>query len=525
MKLLSFDTSIQAIWRKISSISKTTFFSTFIIGLLAHMYMLTNFLPNHDTTALTSDLAYTVMHGRWFTQYATLISSTISLPWVNGLLSIFYIALAASLLVHLFQVQSTVIAVLIGGLMVTFPTVTSTLTYIMFSDAFLLCILISTLAIFITYKYKYGFLCGTILLTLCLGTYQAYFAYAAALSVTILIVALFHDYENIKHIFIKGAHLLFTLIGSLFFYFIILKITTKNIPLTSYMNIDKIGQLSLAEIPTLLGNAFKDSFRFFIRNTYGLHYSFLPLLFIIVFCILGYWCIHFIVQNKVYKNVVSFLLLFVLLLLFPLACGLVWLMNPPLVYLNMQFSLCLVPILALLLLDIMQENKADKSSVHLFITHLASWLISITTVICIFCYTITANRVYFKADITNKQATAYSIELTTRIESCDGYQVGMPVVFMGTPGDSIFNADFYGPMGGFPGTPDNLPATYSYSEYLRNITGATFSYIDITNEHYDTLSENPTFQNMPTYPNEGSIQIIDGWVVVKFEECLSEKAL
>ena len=57
-----------------------------------------------------------------------------------------------------------------------------------------------------------------------------------------------------------------------------------------------------------------------------------------------------------------------------------------------------------------------------------------------------------------------------------------------------------------------LAQTYDMGAFLRYYCGFDVEFFDIDTMQYKEISD------MPTYPSEGSVQIIDGNVVVKFSE-------
>ncbi len=102
--------------KKISKSDKTAFVATFIIGLLTHIYKFTNNFPNHDSLYNYYTDQNVVGSGRWFLSVACGLSSWFDLPWVNGLFSVFYIALTAVIIVNVFKITNLAQIVIGGGL-------------------------------------------------------------------------------------------------------------------------------------------------------------------------------------------------------------------------------------------------------------------------------------------------------------------------------------------------------------------------------------------------------------------------
>ncbi len=84
---------------------KTAFFAALIIGFLTHLFMFTNAIPNHDSLLNIHMSQKKFSLGRFFLSPFSGISSYFDLPWVNGALSIFYLALTSAALTELFGLR------------------------------------------------------------------------------------------------------------------------------------------------------------------------------------------------------------------------------------------------------------------------------------------------------------------------------------------------------------------------------------------------------------------------------------
>ncbi len=100
--------------------------STIVMALVVHGYKLTNTLINHDGVYNYYSNQNMTGSVHWFLSIACGISSYFNLPWINGILSIFYIALTTVIIIPIFDVENKFVMVLIGALMVSFPAVTET---------------------------------------------------------------------------------------------------------------------------------------------------------------------------------------------------------------------------------------------------------------------------------------------------------------------------------------------------------------------------------------------------------------
>jgi hypothetical protein len=163
---------------------KVCFLSALVIGLLAHLYKITGWLPNWDSLVFRYDPQNMLGLGRWFLPVVCSFSSFYDLPFLNGIISILFHALGAVCICKILKVENKITAALIGALIVSFPTVTSVLMYNYVADGYSIAFFMSTLAaVFMTNK-KPNYIAAALLIALSSGIYQAY------LTVTVMLILL-----------------------------------------------------------------------------------------------------------------------------------------------------------------------------------------------------------------------------------------------------------------------------------------------------------------------------------------------
>ena len=511
-------------FKHISYPAKVTFVSSLIIGLLAHFFIMTNMLPNHDSASPINNfplINWNIAVGRWFIFFPSSLTSGYFTPWINGLFAILYIAFSAIIIVNSLRINKSLYCVLISGLMVSFPMVTGQLAY---SFEFIFFgILLASLSVYITIRYRYGFCIGFVFITMSLGVYQAFFSVAAGLSVGVLIFDIIQMKLTLKKIIFKGFKLFFTLFFGIIFYFVVVRLTLilAGYELMSYMGIDEMGRISISSIPHSLRQAYISIFLFFIKDNYGLHWSFMPLFFFITFFMSVIIFVVIIIQKKIYKKKLRLFLLIILLFLFPLACNIIYLMGIPFIYINILYGMVLLPIFIIGLLEFIQDNESHKEKYYILIfKRFVSWVISACFIFCIHNYVILANKAYTKAHIVYEQSYAYSVELSTRIQSADAYTKDMLILLVGTPGMTINQIELFDELKGISGIGHHLPMSYSYGVFMHNFLGFRHGLFLVNdynfthwNSQYNIVQE---FMNMPLYPEPGSIKSINDVMVVKF---------
>lgn len=118
---------------KITNIDKLVLCSVFLVGFTAHGIMLTNKISFHDDVHVMFGIGETYLSGRWFlgiiSEFWNRHFGLYSLPLINGIISLLFIALSVCILCRIFQLSDSISCFLLGSLMVTFPVVTSTFAY------------------------------------------------------------------------------------------------------------------------------------------------------------------------------------------------------------------------------------------------------------------------------------------------------------------------------------------------------------------------------------------------------------
>lgn len=113
---------------------------------------------------------------------------------------------------------------------------------------------------------------------------------------------------------------------------------------------------------------------------------------------------------------------------------------------------------------------------------------------------------------TTKQTVSYFQALVTRIKSVDGYSDQYPVAFIGENyEDKSFENSWASTPFWYGGLSPILINRYSRDWFMSNYLG--YTYETVSDEMLQKLEVET--KDMPSYPDSGSIAVIDGVVVVK----------
>ncbi len=175
---------------------KTAFVSTFLFALLIHIYKFTNTLPNHDSLFNYYSDQNVLGSGRWLLSIACGFSSWFDLPWVTGLISVFFIALTVVIIVDIFEITNPVLICLCGGLLAAFPGITETFFFGFTADGYMIAMFLSALSVRFVQVENIGIrsciLSGACICCSC-GIYQGYVAFGLVLALFDLVLIILED--------------------------------------------------------------------------------------------------------------------------------------------------------------------------------------------------------------------------------------------------------------------------------------------------------------------------------------------
>lgn len=496
---------------------KTGVLATWILGLLAHAYRFFNFLPTWDSMFNFKGVGQTNNLGRIFLGFVGKISSDYDLPWVNGALSLLYISLTVVLLIELFNIRSQISCVLLAGLLVTFPVVTSSFAYMFTADPYMAALLLSVLAVYLTRKYKYGFIPGMIVMGLCIGTYQAYLCVTFVVVLLLAIQDLLLEKKTVKQMFLLEWKQVPMVIGGYIFYKIAMKLIFAyyeavygyDMSVTGYQGIDSVGLMTLAE--------YKEAFRktivnwaqmwclqngVFHTNKYGLLH-----LMIIGGIVLG--TVLLIIKNKTYKNVPGVLLTAVAIIAMPFAAFAINFASPNVGYHTlMEMGICFLYVLLLLYIERGKwETKAEK--VLKFVG---------TLTLAALCYfnILLANEAYFQMNVSYEKSYSVSASVLQKIEDLDEYPEKTRVAVMGTTHAKSGDIDDLAPSIMGVSQDVYLNGEYHYISMWSHCFGRNFGMT--TDEEKNVIRETVAYQEMPVYPAKGCVAVINDIIVIKLSE-------
>ena len=496
---------------------KTTIYSGIIFTFLTHFYYFTKRLANEDDLSylLFGDNAIT--SGRW--NAGTLFTTTLMSPAVKFIFVLLVITLCSILICDIFKIKSKTNQILIPLLLATFPTLALSFSYLFMVEVYMISLLLSVFAVWITIKFKYGFIIGSLSIAFSLGSYQAYISFSVALVIIYIIKEIINKKDS-KELLKTILKLFLMGILGIVLYFIILNILLKidNLILSDYKGANSMGIPPINMWPTQLLRTYKHFIGYFI----GFSYYNIPIIekiFRILILLLSFiLLITKIVKEKLYLNKINIIILIICLITIPLTFNIVDFMAYKTELSSLQiYNFVALYILCIIIIENNKKNKILKN------------IIIILLILISYINFIDINRHYNKLETIYSYTENLNNRLLTRIESIEGYTPDMPIMFIGLDG-SNFNKNLYK----FPNINDKLTYDqtlwggkyigyadlYSYKndkkifKMIYNQFGVEL--IRATEEEREKVIKTKEYKKMGSYPENNSIKIIDGLLVVNF---------
>ncbi len=499
--------------KNIEIIYKITFISTFIWGIFAHGVALFNKYSFYDDIGNIYDgIGSTISSGRWLLAFFHFLKLRFnfyySIPAFYGFLVIFLIAVINVLLVYSFSIKNAYFCVFLSGLTICFPTVCSMFFYIFTAFYYVIGIFMSIFGAWLLCRNKHWYtrVIAVILMGSSLGIYQA----NAGIYISFILLYMIKDtYENQRDMksFCKYTlQYIFCIICSLLFYFTVNKVVLNitNTTLTEYKGIANVDNIPLTDYLYRIAYAYK-LFIFPNYHTESIYPNKSIFIYWLILCITVILTLVLIIkkwkENKLYAIELLLLTSFV-----PLVINFAYVITEAGdVYALMQYS-------------------------HIFLYVYFSWLVTrndididgkyvIRTVatICIFLlafiYCRNDNTRYLNAELKQQRAISYITTLVANIKATENYKDEYPVTFVNS--ENMHDLSFHerDDINCITYIPDswNIVSGTSWIEFAKVWTG--YNPVVLEENKFKDL---PEVKNMPYYPDDGSIKVIDKTVVVKF---------
>lgn len=505
---------------RISREEKRAFVTAFVFTLLVHLYKFTNTLLNHDAMYNVYATQDMVGSGRWALKYACGLSSYYDLPWVIGLFCCLYIALTAMVIVRLFRVKNSVVSFLCGGFLASSPATIETIFFEFTADGYFLAMLLAALAVYLSRveekRISRYLLSGACVCISC-GIYQAYVSFALILAVCHMIYELLRNQNKPREYFLWILRQVLIFGGSLAAYYGIWQVVMDRVGMEaySYQGIDQVGTISL----DLLRHGWENacwSVQYYLfqmpPRDYG--WTLYAMFNVLMLGALALGLILGMVKSRMWKRPWAVVLVVLgLLAVIPFAG--MWCFTSYSVYyrpLMLQSLMVLFLFTAVLYQDWTGPLLKNAAALLLSIIVLHNALL--------------ANICYFHMNLCYERTYAEAVEMVSEIHNVADTDEFENIAVLG----NRYNAYTWGlqdeegglsMQGQFHILSSLLEKQLLVDEYqvlgfLQWYTGTEIPYVD--GERLDELSQDTRVREMPVWPADGAVAVVDGTLVIKLSE-------
>lgn len=527
--------TINKIKQNINPAKRSAFISVIIFGIVAHLTVMVSDWPNHDGVASIYFDQNMITSGRWFLTVACGLSTYFTLPWIIGLLSLIYIGIAAMLIVDITEVENSLSAILIGGMLATFPALASTFAYVFTMDGYMIGLMLAVGAVAVTKNYRFGWIAGAFMLAFSMGTYQAYLPFAVILCMygVILVET---SAKTIKEKIFASLRFLYMGVCGAGLYYVILQVLLKiqGKELDTYQGINGLESgVQKSGIINTIKYMYVDFAKFTIKSKVLTSNIYSVIAIGLLLVVLVYAFIYACKQNKWYKSVWMYITIVIFILALPLATNIVLLVSPEVNYhLIMRYQWVLMVILPVAFADRFtnvfavksKSTAAEKISFGEKTKALMSWLLLVSGAVLVLSYILLDNVGYSNLSKKYERTYAYCERLLSRIEQTEGYYQGIPIAMIG-----VVSTDQYPGVDVTVGVTDNMIGMYGdyllykntdYELFMENYLGASLNLLsgDIIAEIYYSKE----YMEMHSFPAEDSIKIVNGIMYIKTENMEEE---
>ena len=510
------------LWDKISANEKLCFFSALFFGFFTHTYMLTHKFPNGDDSVNFQGVGVASELGRWFLPRLNVVTVTESNPWFNGVLALLLISLACVVIYKTLGFRRKMSAVLVPAIVMTFPSLASTMSYMFTMDLYAFGLLLAVFAAYLaTRKNKWLLIPAGICLVFSMGLYQAYICFTITLILMVMLSDIIKGDENdvVKKQFLNGFIYAAFLAISTVMYIAACRIIYPDIVNEQKHNVGNVmATLSLSRIPRLIARAYRRFLRFFVFGIYSFVETFWQIMNIIILVLILALVIALLLRHKKEKLRIALALL--VLCLMPLGNSFVDIMAPDAAFSTLMiYQFCLVYIELLVLLELFpQVNLLAKLNKPFQI-------VSFIGIVCLLLVGYLQFRVtsiaYFHTDLAFRHSIYYLERVIGHVEATEGYEKNDPILILG----DFDEESAYG----YPRQDEELLRDLSgiaherdiMTQYVRESTTNIYLGKQIPFYDHDTnmdIQNTIEYQQMGIYPGSNSIQKIDGYWVVKISE-------
>ena len=517
---------------------KTVAIATGTIMLLAYTFAYTNGMFLFDAAYIYRGINLTPqsVSDKWLSPYLSVLDMGVNMPWLGGVFAVLFMILSVYLIVDMLNITSKAGIWVVAGLCSTNSSIICQQEYTGGNYTGEVALLFACLAAWCANNGKRNlrnFIFTIFFVALSAGTYGAYVSVVPCLMIISSITDILQGQsakKNWMNIIEKFIKFLFGIV----LYYVVLRLEMYFLEagLQSYMGEDALASASgilgmLEWIPT----AYRNVMYYYVGGSAG---GFLPSYMAhIMMTALGMGSFIFVIYfckrtKKIQLEKGNLLLLLILLMVFPLAINLIYVMASGNVHFLMIFTYVMPFILLVTVAEKMREDDDGRWNYRAACTAFYS---CVAIFIC--CSIVFANAIFSRYYGMYVEAQSIGTRVLDRIENCENFTGTERIVIIG----AMQNDTYYG------STDENRAEVFdaligcanyrningvNYGSWLRrfvtNILGSNMDYTSYTTFTKCIESENldsqevEILENMNYFPRYESVQKIGDIIFIKFPD-------
>lgn len=514
MKMIEPEALFEKIKKKFDKNDLLILLTVFIVGFINNFYfIITEGIAPDALSPAHFNIAgnWEITLGRFGIKYVNILRYGFVNKLIIILISFILLSLSVMLIKRLFKIKNKILLILVTALIAIAPQFTETYMFIYCADAYILAFFLGILSVYFLSKAKNKYYFLSILCTI--GVCSLYQAYLGVMigSCIMLIAKYILDGNSFKEAIKKFLIFMTLIFIGIVLYYIILQIilSISGLSLASYKGANSLGIETIKSIPSSIIQCFKDFYAFFFTNKiinnsyYDRKYIYLFLLLIMV---LG--SVYILLKNR-QLNLSKVLLLAFLILIFPIGINIMNVIAP-----TTTINLVTGPglITSILSIVLIYQNLPQN-----YFSNILKYGILVFIIILNWTFVIENTFTYIAREQTYRNYYTIASDIYTKATSLKNYSSEREWLFSDVIRFQV--RDAYRANGFI--SDDNM----TWNNYSGLAQNANFyeKYLGInikivSKERYQEIVKSDEFKSMPTYPNYGSIKIINDVVVVKVSD-------
>lgn len=515
------------------------FLYTFLVGLVAHFFIIANPLFNADGIFYNRSMGAGSILGRWLIEILNSVFAFVGyntvIPMFNVVISILILAFSTIYLLRIFDIEDTLYRLIISCSIVLSPAVVQTFFYGFTSHIYALSILFTILSIYYLTVRK-NFVASVYLNCIALAIYQAYIPFMLCIYLIYIIKYLITNSITDSFKIVVKAFLSF-FISFVLYYMINDIINRRNenyIFQIHGMSEYVVPKFTFASLIASIVKSYQSVFDMFLTHNVFAHNT--TFLIRIVYFVLIIYTTYLIIKliysfafkkamyqserkEAIYKSII----IVALYILSPLAINFMFIMtNNGIGYIEDRLSLSLVfyIIFPVVLADTIDKINGTHNKIML--ADYKKIVSALTIIVLLHNVWIAYGSYYNQYKIINA-SKSFALELATNIKMLPGYKNDTSVLFIGSPyvKNTHFNYGYYvdaehNLYSNFDTEYENILSEYPMMQIFKEFTALNFPEPD--SDFANNLYYSKPVKEMPLYPIDGSVQLVENVAVVKFKE-------